>query len=29
MIFDSWGGVLADDLFQEFSLAYTQQVVAQ
>ena len=28
MIFDSWGGVLADGLFQEFSLAYTQRVVA-
>jgi len=27
MIFDSWGGVLADTLFQEFSLAYTRQVV--
>ena len=27
MIFDSWGGVLADSLFQEFSLAYTRQVV--
>jgi len=27
MIFDSWGGVLADGLFQEFSLAYTRQVV--
>lgn len=27
MIFDSWGGVLADGLFQIFSLAYTQQVV--
>jgi uroporphyrinogen decarboxylase len=24
MIFDSWGGVLADGLFQEFSLAYTR-----
>lgn len=29
MIFDSWGGVLADGLFQQFSLAYTQRVVAQ
>jgi len=28
MIFDSWGGVLADGLFQEFSLAYTRQVLA-
>lgn len=28
MIFDSWGGVLADSLFQEFSLQYTKQVVA-
>lgn len=27
MIFDSWGGVLADGLFQEFSLAYTCQVI--
>nr|WP_255676067.1 uroporphyrinogen decarboxylase [Pusillimonas sp. MFBS29] len=27
MIFDSWGGVLADHQFQEFSLAYTRQVV--
>lgn len=27
MIFDSWGGVLADGLFQSFSLAYTQQVI--
>jgi uroporphyrinogen decarboxylase len=29
MIFDSWGGVLADGAFQAFSLAYTQQVLAQ
>ena len=29
MIFDSWGGVLADGAFQEFSLAYTQRVLAQ
>jgi len=29
MIFDSWGGVLADGAFQRFSLAYTQQVLAQ
>src|SRR5690625_7803129 len=27
MIFDSWGGVLADTLFQEFSLQYTKKVV--
>lgn len=27
MIFDSWGGVLADGLFQQFSLVYTQQVL--
>ena len=29
MIFDSWGGVLADGAFQEFSLAFTRQVLAQ
>jgi uroporphyrinogen decarboxylase len=29
MVFDSWGGVLADGAFQRFSLAHTQQVVAQ
>lgn len=29
MIFDSWGGVLADGEFQTFSLAYTQRVLAQ
>ncbi len=29
MIFDSWGGVLADAAFQEFSLAYTARVLAQ
>jgi uroporphyrinogen decarboxylase len=29
MIFDSWGGVLADGAFQEFSLAYTGRVLAQ
>jgi len=29
MIFDSWGGVLADAAFREFSLAYTRRVVAQ
>jgi uroporphyrinogen decarboxylase len=27
MIFDSWGGVLADGAFQEFSLAYTKRVL--
>ena len=27
--FDSWGGVLADGAFQEFSLAYTRRVLAQ
>jgi len=29
MLFDSWGGVLADGAFQTFSLAYTQRVLAQ
>ena len=29
MIFDSWGGVLADGAFQTFSLAYTQRVLAK
>jgi len=29
MVFDSWGGVLADGAFQEFSLAYTQRVLQQ
>ena len=29
MIFDSWGGVLADGAFQDFSLAYTQRVLRQ
>ena len=29
MIFDSWGGVLADGAFQEFSLSYTARVLAQ
>ena len=29
MVFDSWGGVLADGAFQEFSLAYTTQVLSQ
>jgi uroporphyrinogen decarboxylase len=28
-VFDSWGGVLADGAFQEFSLAYTQRVLGQ
>jgi len=28
MIFDSWGGVLADGVFQRFSLDYTKRVVA-
>jgi len=27
-VFDSWGGVLADGAFQEFSLAYTARVLA-
>ncbi|MDE2455966.1 MAG: uroporphyrinogen decarboxylase [Burkholderiales bacterium] len=27
MLFDSWGGVLADGAFQRFSLAYTRRVV--
>jgi uroporphyrinogen decarboxylase len=27
MVFDSWGGVLADGAFQRFSLHYTQRVV--
>src|SRR3954470_7737107 len=29
MVFDSWGGVLADGAFQSFSLAYTRKVLAQ
>ncbi len=29
MIFDSWGGVLADGAFQQFSLAYTERVLRQ
>jgi uroporphyrinogen decarboxylase len=29
MVFDSWGGVLADGVFQAFSLAYTQRVLAR
>jgi uroporphyrinogen decarboxylase len=28
MVFDSWGGVLADGAFQRFSLSYTRQVVS-
>ena len=27
MVFDSWGGALADGAFQQFSLAYTRRVV--
>jgi len=29
MVFDSWGGALADGAYQQFSLQYMQQVVAQ
>ncbi|HEY9026353.1 MAG TPA: uroporphyrinogen decarboxylase [Burkholderiaceae bacterium] len=29
MVFDSWGGVLADAAFHAFSLAYTRRVLAQ
>jgi uroporphyrinogen decarboxylase len=29
MVFDSWGGVLADGAFQSFSLDYTRRVVQQ
>ena len=29
MVFDSWGGVLADGAFQTFSLAYTRRVLDQ
>ena len=29
MVFDSWGGVLADGAFKEFSLAYTARVLKQ
>lgn len=29
MVFDSWGGTLADGAFQRFSLAYTRQVLKQ
>ncbi|WP_044528636.1 uroporphyrinogen decarboxylase [Herbaspirillum sp. B65] len=28
MIFDTWGGALADGIYQQFSLAYMQQVVS-
>src|SRR3954470_11444859 len=28
MVFDSWGGALADGAFQQFSLQYTQRVLA-
>ena len=27
MIFDSWGGILSDDAYREFSLSYMQQIV--
>jgi uroporphyrinogen decarboxylase len=27
MLFDSWGGVLPDGMYQEFSLSYTKQVI--
>ena len=29
MVFDSWGGVLADGAFQEFSLSYTKRVLTR
>lgn len=29
MIFDTWGGALADGIYQEFSLAYMRAVIAQ
>jgi uroporphyrinogen decarboxylase len=29
MIFDTWGGALADGVYQAFSLAYMRQVIAQ
>ncbi|MDE2075664.1 MAG: uroporphyrinogen decarboxylase [Burkholderiales bacterium] len=29
MVFDSWGGVLADGAFQNFGLAYTRRVLSQ
>ncbi|MFT4190397.1 MAG: uroporphyrinogen decarboxylase [Comamonas sp.] len=29
MVFDSWGGVLADGAFQNYSLSYTARVLAQ
>ena len=28
MVFDSWGGVLAESAYREFSLAYLEQVIA-
>jgi len=28
MIFDTWGGVLADEAYREFSLAYSKRVIA-
>lgn len=29
MIFDSWGGLLADDQYEEFSLRYIRQIITQ
>ena len=29
MVFDTWGGILADGAYQEFSLAYMRKVIAQ
>ena len=29
MIFDTWGGALADGVYQEFSLAYMREVMRQ
>lgn len=29
MLFDTWGGILADGIYQSFSLAYLQQVIQQ
>ncbi len=29
MIFDTWGGILADGIYQQFSLSYLRQVVQQ
>ena len=29
MLFDTWGGALADGAYQEFSLAYLKQIVAE